>query len=181
MMAAIETPLGCLSRARTASCLVPLRVEPKWPLPDFRGLFARFFVRAGLVFLEILLCDILGSLSVATASGAVTTDAPQWRHRQRGRIQVGPSGPYQHADTDALMAGEVQCFLPEQWPDWLSVVVNPWPTPPAHLWIREFESRPIVVGVALPFTDQDGAAAWKRCRRSCRRLPALVASQRLTP
>ncbi len=26
-MAAIVVPLGCLSRARTASCLVPLRVE----------------------------------------------------------------------------------------------------------------------------------------------------------
>lgn len=28
MMAAIVAPLGCLSRVRTASCLVPLRVEP---------------------------------------------------------------------------------------------------------------------------------------------------------
>jgi len=34
-----------------------------------------------------------GILSVATASSAVTTEAPRWRHRLRGGIQVGPSGP----------------------------------------------------------------------------------------
>ena len=37
-MAAIVVPLGCLSRARTASCLVPLRVEPEGMIPGFAGL-----------------------------------------------------------------------------------------------------------------------------------------------
>jgi hypothetical protein len=54
MMAAIVVPLGCLSRARTASCLVPLRVM----FPGFAGCFARLLARANLVFLGVLLCDI---------------------------------------------------------------------------------------------------------------------------
>jgi hypothetical protein len=67
MMAAIETPFGCLSRARTVSCLVPLRVEPEGAFARFGCLFARLLVRADLVLLEVLLGDILGSLSVVTA------------------------------------------------------------------------------------------------------------------
>ena len=58
MMATIVVPLGCLSRARTASCLVPLRVEPKGMVPSFAGVFARLLARANLVFVGILLCDI---------------------------------------------------------------------------------------------------------------------------
>jgi hypothetical protein len=58
MMAAIVVPLGCLSKARTASCLVPLRVEPKEMFPGFAGLFARLLARAILVFMGVLLCDI---------------------------------------------------------------------------------------------------------------------------
>src|SRR5882757_7148868 len=86
MMAAIVVPLGCLSRTRTASCLVPLRVEPEGMVPGFAGRFVRLLARASLVFVGILLCDIRGSFSVATASGAVTTEAPQRHHRQRGKI-----------------------------------------------------------------------------------------------
>src|SRR6202045_1419905 len=59
MMAAIVVPLGCLSRARTASCLVPLRVEPEGMIPGFAGLFARRLARATLVFVGILPCDNL--------------------------------------------------------------------------------------------------------------------------
>jgi Uncharacterized protein conserved in bacteria (DUF2252) len=52
-------PLGCLSRARTASCLVPLRVEPKGMiLGFFAGLFAGLLGRASLVFVAVLPCDI---------------------------------------------------------------------------------------------------------------------------
>ena len=58
MMAAIVVPLGCLSRARTASCLVPPRVEPEGMVPSFAGRFARLLARANLVFAGILLCDI---------------------------------------------------------------------------------------------------------------------------
>src|SRR3989440_10706230 len=54
IMAAIVVPLGCLSRARTASCLVPPRVEPKGMVPGFAGLFARLLARANLVFVGIL-------------------------------------------------------------------------------------------------------------------------------
>jgi hypothetical protein len=59
----------------------------------FAGLFARLLARANLVFVGILLCDIWGSFSVTTAPGAVTTEAPQWHHRQQGRIPDGPTGP----------------------------------------------------------------------------------------
>src|SRR5580704_11442817 len=79
MMAAIVAPLGCLSKVRTASCLVAPRLEDVGVFPSFAGRFARLLARAGLALLDVLLCDILGSLSVVTASGAVTTEAPQWR------------------------------------------------------------------------------------------------------
>src|SRR5207244_3363281 len=44
-------------------------------------------------------------------SGAVTTEAPQWRHRQRGGDPDRARRPYQHDVTDAPFAAEVQSFL----------------------------------------------------------------------
>src|SRR5450759_2819156 len=112
MMAAIVAPLGCLSTARTASCLVSPRVEPKGMFPGFAGLFTRLLARANLVFPGVLPCDILGSFSVATAPGAVTIEAPQWRHRQRGRIPDGANRPLsRHGDSDAPFAPEVHSLL----------------------------------------------------------------------
>src|SRR6266516_2259565 len=66
MIAAIVAPLGCLSRVRTTSCFV-------WPRPEdvgmfLAGCFARLLAREGLALVWALLCDILRSLSVATAS-----------------------------------------------------------------------------------------------------------------
>ena len=58
MMAAIVVPLGCLSRARTASCLVSPRVEAKGMFPGFAALFAPLLARANLVFVGVLLSDI---------------------------------------------------------------------------------------------------------------------------
>src|SRR6202040_1541376 len=112
MMAAIVVPFGCLSRARTASCLVPLRVERKGMVPGFAGRFARLLARATSVFLGVLPCDILGSFSVCAAPGAVTTEAPQWHHRQRGKIPDRANWPLpRHGDSDALFAAEVHSFL----------------------------------------------------------------------
>src|SRR5262249_31261216 len=82
MIAAIVAPFGCLSRARTASCLVPVRVEAEAPLPDLARVFARLVRAAFVALCAFLGFDILGFLSVATAS--VAPEAPQWRHRQRG-------------------------------------------------------------------------------------------------
>src|ERR1700735_3210849 len=76
MMAAIVVPLGCSRRARTASCLVPPRLEDGTVFLGFAGRFARFLARASVVLVGVLLCDIPGSLSVAMALGAVTTQAP---------------------------------------------------------------------------------------------------------
>jgi hypothetical protein len=57
-------------------------------------------------------CDILRSFSVATAPGAVTTEAPQWHHRQQGRIPDGANRHLsRHGDSDALFAAEVHSFL----------------------------------------------------------------------
>jgi hypothetical protein len=36
--------------------------------------------------------DFAAKIGIALA--AVTTEAPQWHHRQRGRIPDGPTGPY---------------------------------------------------------------------------------------
>src|ERR1019366_8042959 len=66
MMAAIVVSLGCLSRARIASCLVPPRVEPGGTVLGLAGPFARLLARATSVFLGVLLSDICGSFSVAT-------------------------------------------------------------------------------------------------------------------
>src|SRR5262245_51062584 len=79
MMAAIVVPLGCLSSVRTASCLVPLRVEPEEMFAAFAGFFTRL-ARASFILLGALRCDIFGILSVATATGAITTEAPHWPH-----------------------------------------------------------------------------------------------------
>jgi hypothetical protein len=56
MMAAVA-PLGCLSSARTASCLVPPRVELGRTVLCLAGPFARLLARANLVFVGALLCD----------------------------------------------------------------------------------------------------------------------------
>ena len=112
MMAAIVVPFGCLSRARTASCLVPPRVEPGGTVLGLTSPFARLLARENSVFPEVLLGDISRSFSVVTAPGAVTTEAPQWRHRQRGRIPDRPTGPLsRHGDSDAPIAPEVHFFL----------------------------------------------------------------------
>src|SRR5271166_7144404 len=111
MMAAIVAPLGSLSSARTASCLVPPRVEPGETVPGFAGLFARLVARANLDLEGFLAFDIVGSFSVVTTLTAVTTEAPRWRHRQRGRIPNEPNGPVGHGDSDAPIDAEVHSFL----------------------------------------------------------------------
>src|SRR5262245_19403187 len=110
-MAAIVTPLGCLSRARTASCLVPPRVEPEAMFPGLAGFFALSAARWRFVLLGALRCDILGSFRLRR-HGAVTAEAPQWRHRQRGQDPgLGQTALISHDDTDARFAAEVQSFL----------------------------------------------------------------------
>src|ERR1700746_1122241 len=92
MMAVIVAPLGCPSRVRTVSCLVPARVEPEATFPFFAGFFARL---AGATFglLGVLRCDIFQILFGCDGTRAVTAEAPQWRYRPRGRISDGASGP----------------------------------------------------------------------------------------
>src|SRR5436190_19105725 len=57
MIAAIVTPLGCSSSARTAACLVSPRVEREGVFPVLTGFFVRLLVCACLVLLGVLLCD----------------------------------------------------------------------------------------------------------------------------
>jgi hypothetical protein len=54
MMAAIVVPFGCLSRARTASCLVPPRVEAGGTVLGLTSPFARLLARENSVFLGVL-------------------------------------------------------------------------------------------------------------------------------
>jgi hypothetical protein len=61
MIAAIVVPRGSLSKASTASCLVPLAVEAEGMRSGFADLFATLLARAILIFEELLLCDIGGS------------------------------------------------------------------------------------------------------------------------
>src|SRR5208282_377793 len=83
MMAAIVAPFGCLSRVRTASCLVPPRLEDEAVLPGFASLFARLLARASLVLLDVLLCDIFGSLSVGRH---------RRRHHRSPTVAASPAG-----------------------------------------------------------------------------------------
>jgi hypothetical protein len=72
-------PLGLSKQGEDGPLLCPATGrEPAGMFPCLESRFAPRLARANLVFVEVLLCDILGSLSVATASGAVTTEAPQW-------------------------------------------------------------------------------------------------------
>src|SRR6516165_1955683 len=88
MMAAIVTPVGCSRRASTDSCFVLPRAEAEATFLAFTGLFA-LLVPARFVLFDVLRCDILDPFGVATASGAATTAAPQWRYHQWGRIRDG--------------------------------------------------------------------------------------------
>jgi hypothetical protein len=69
-----------------------------------------------------------------TASAAVTTEAPQWPHGQRGEIPGGLSGPADATDTDAPFVVGVQSFVTRNWRAHRSVGVRD------NLGICEFES-----------------------------------------
>jgi hypothetical protein len=84
MIAAIVVPWSSLSKASTASCLVPLTVEAQGMRSGFADLFATLLARAILIFEEWRI------LFVVTALSAVTTETPQSRLRQRGRIPGKP-------------------------------------------------------------------------------------------
>src|ERR1700732_4552413 len=50
--------------------------------------------------------------SVATAPVAATAEAPQWHHRQRGKIPDRANRPLpRHGDSDTHFAAEVHSFL----------------------------------------------------------------------
>src|SRR5579862_9369237 len=81
IMALIVVPLGCASRARTASCLVPGRVAPE-PPP------ARFALPAPLGFasfrlVEMLRCDIWDPFGY---------DGIIYRHHRSPAVAAWPAG-----------------------------------------------------------------------------------------
>src|SRR5712671_530602 len=83
MIAAIVAPLERLSRARTVSCLV---LRQAGLGPSFLRFAVLFGCLAGVTFLEMLLYDIRDPFG-CNGKCAVTTEAPQWRHCQRGGIR----------------------------------------------------------------------------------------------
>src|SRR5713101_1504518 len=103
IIAAIVAPLGCLSRVRTTSCLVLPRPEDEGAFPGLAGCFARPLVWA-------LLCDILRSLSVATAS-APSPPKPRTGDTAGGAGSREVHVPQRCRNSDALLAPESQSFL----------------------------------------------------------------------
>ncbi len=61
------------------------RLEEEGAFPALAGRFARLLARESLAVWELLLCDILRRLSVATAS----MPSPHWRHSRRGGSDAG--------------------------------------------------------------------------------------------
>jgi len=111
-MAAIVVPFGCRSRVRTASCLVPPRVEPRGTVLGLTGPFARLLARATSVFPEVLLCGIFRI--------AVGCDGTKRRHHRSPAVAPSPAGQRslmghrplsRYDDSDALFAAEVHSFL----------------------------------------------------------------------
>src|SRR5262249_39029101 len=112
MMAAIVAPLGWLSRARTASCLVGLRFAPATLSLFFTGFFARRLPDARLAFLEVLLCNILGSFH------RLRRHQPPSPPKPRTGDTAGEAGSRNEAihlvdpsHTTALLAPKCQFFL----------------------------------------------------------------------
>src|SRR5437899_1020586 len=106
MIATIVVPLGCLSRLRTASCLVRPRIEAE-AFSILEGFFARL-AGATFILLGVLRCDILRSFRLRRHTR---------RHHRSPTVAVSPAGRgsetrpkglHQHDDSDALFAAEVQ-------------------------------------------------------------------------
>src|SRR5271170_7851956 len=138
IMSAIVVPVGSLSSARTASCLVPRRREGEGVSPGFARRFTRFLVRVGLALFDALPCDILGSFRLRRHL-APSPPKPQSGGVASGAgIQIGPTGPHKHGHTDARSVVEVQSFQrgpigPEFWPSRAQTGIF-------GLWIWNFES-----------------------------------------
>ncbi len=81
---------------RTASCLVTPWPEDDGLFPGLAGCFARPLARASLVLVWALLCDILISLSVATAS-ASSPPKPRTGNTAGGAGSVRAHGPHDAA------------------------------------------------------------------------------------
>ena len=76
----------------------------------------------------------LRNLFGCNGTSAVTTEAPQWHHRQQGRIPDRANRPLpRHGDSDALFAAEVHSFLR------CKISANR-PAFATRLWIQKFES-----------------------------------------
>ena len=89
-MAAMVAPLGCLSRSRTASCLVP-RAEIGAPVRGSEGPFAPLSSAGGLGLYTGFVLRHFWILFGCGASCAVTTEAPQaaspaGQDPERGRL-----------------------------------------------------------------------------------------------
>ena len=88
IIAAIVAPVGCPSNPRTASCLSPAAARTRLKLLDLRWLFAHHALERGsLTFFRVFALQHFEYLSVTTASGAVTAEAPQRPQRRRGGIR----------------------------------------------------------------------------------------------
>src|SRR6516165_8196023 len=106
-MVAIVAPAGCLSRARTASCLVPPRVEPVGLFPGF---FAPRLARTSLVLLGALRCDIFGSFQLRRHH-APSPPKPRGGDEAGGAGSEEGNNLHRCRNSDALFVPKCQSFL----------------------------------------------------------------------
>src|ERR1700741_4684670 len=121
MIVAIVVPWGSLSKASTASCLVPLAAEAEGMRSGFADLFATLLARAILVFVRVLLCDIGGSFSGLRHSAPSPPKPRISAIASRAGSRRSQNRPLsRHGDSDALFAAEVHTFLRQNWRDALT-------------------------------------------------------------
>src|SRR5450755_955898 len=106
MMAAMVAPLGCRSRARTASCLVPPRAGANGMVGDLARKFVHVLACEDSVFLGALLCDILRVLSGC--------DGLRRRHRRSPTVAASPAGQDPGRGTTGPDLGMATVTLPSR-------------------------------------------------------------------
>src|SRR5450631_210047 len=111
MMTAIVAPLGCLRRVRTASCLVPPRVEPGGTALGLVGPFTRFLTRATSVFLGVLPAAFEDPFRLRRHQSPSPPKPHSGGIASGAGSRMGPTGLISAWHSDAPFAEEVHSFL----------------------------------------------------------------------
>jgi hypothetical protein len=93
MIAAIDVPPGWASKARTASCFVPLRVARGSAFAGFLEPFVLPRARLGFCFFVVFACAIVGTFRLRRHHQAPSPPKPRIGPQAGGAAPVGPKGP----------------------------------------------------------------------------------------